>query len=103
MAPRGAATAGVHDDDRSRSEADLVRKPRRAIEAAKRLIAGDIVAAALPAKVATNKKNRPWIRIAAVYALGFGDDESIAGPVLTGIVGDSGDTEGCREPMRRKP
>jgi HEAT repeat protein len=93
---RGTVTGGVYDDDRSESEADFSRRPRRTIEAAKRLIADDIVDAAQLAKVARNKKNRLWARIAAIYALGFADDESIAGPVLTDIVGDLDDIEECR-------
>jgi len=74
----------------------LAGDPVEAIEAAKRLIADDIVDGAPLAKVATNKKNRPWARIAVIYALGFADDESTAGLVLTDIVGDRDDIEECR-------
>jgi len=79
----------------------LAGDPVEAIEAAKRLIADDIVDGAPLAKVATNKKNRPWARIAAIYALGFADDESTAGLVLTDIVGDV-TTSRNAEPARQK-
>ena len=74
----------------------LAGDPVKAIEAAKRLIAGGAVDAAPLIRVAKNKKNRSWARIGAIYALGFADDESVAAAVLVEILGDRNENEECR-------
>ena len=80
------ATMSQHDID----------DPLEAMEVAKRLIVGGAVDPAALSKVAADKKNKPGARVAAIYALGFVDDGSIAGPVLADIVADSTDSEECR-------
>src|SRR5260370_19915999 len=74
----------------------LAGDPIESIEAAKRLIAADAVEAAKLRDIAVNRKNRTSARVAAIYALGFSEDGSIAGPVLAEIVANPNDDEECR-------
>jgi HEAT repeat protein len=67
-----------------------------AIEAAKRLISADIADAARLRDIAVNRRNKDSARVAAIYALGFANDEQIAGDALLNVVADRDDTEQCR-------
>ena len=67
-----------------------------AIEAAKRLISADVMDEARLRDIALNRKNQESNRVAAIYALGFANDEQIAGDALLNIVADRDDTEQSR-------
>ena len=74
----------------------LAGDPVAAIEAAKRLISADAIDTAKLRNVAVNNQNKIWARVAAIYALGFSEDELMAGAALADIVADSDDREECR-------
>ena len=67
-----------------------------AIEAAKRLISADAADAAKLRAISVNRRNNIAARVAAIYALGFADNEQIAGAALQEIVADREDDEECR-------
>lgn len=70
--------------------------PVEAMEAAKRLIVADAVEVGELGRVAAEKSNKPGSRVAAIYALGFADDEATAGRVLADILNDPNENEECR-------
>ena len=70
--------------------------PLEAMEAAKRLIIADAVDPAELSRLAADRTKKPGARVAAIYALGFADDASIAGPILTEIMADPNDDVECR-------
>src|SRR5260370_497409 len=74
----------------------LAGDPIESIEAAKRLIAADAVDAAKLRDIAVNRKNKTSARVAAIYAVGFSDDPSMAGPALKDIAANPNDDEECR-------
>lgn len=74
----------------------LAGDPVEAMEAAKRLVLADAVDPTELGRLAADRKNKPWARLAAIYALGFADDAVIAGPILADILADPHDKEECR-------
>jgi HEAT repeat protein len=70
--------------------------PVESIEAAKRIVEQENVDPSSLARIAADRNANKWSRIAAIYALGFIDDESKSAPALLRILADRDDDESCR-------
>ena len=67
-----------------------------AIEAAKQLIVTDAADAAKLRQIAVNRQNKIAARVASIYALGFANNDLIAGAALLDILSDRTDDAECR-------
>lgn len=74
----------------------LAGEPGAATGAAKRLISSEAADGQQLRAIATNRLHPSSARIVAIYALGFTDDGTIAGPTLAAIVADPADADDCR-------
>jgi hypothetical protein len=75
----------------------LSGKPFDAMEAAKRIIQQYPIDPTIFISLATNKRMRLWTRTAAIWLLGFVDDQGVSLPELERIVEDSSEAEQIRD------
>ena len=75
----------------------LTGKPVEAMEAAKRIIQQYPIDPAIFISLATNKGMRLWTRTAAIWLLGFVDDQGVSLPELERIVQDPSEAEQIRD------
>ena len=75
----------------------LTGKPVEAMEAAKRIIQQYPIDPAIFISLATNKGMRLWTRTAAIWLLGFVDDQGVSLSELERIVQDPNEAEQIRD------
>ena len=75
----------------------LSGKPVDAMEAAKRIIQQYPIDPTIFISLATNKRMRLWTRTAAIWLLGFVDDQGVSIPELERIAQDPSEAEQIRD------